>query len=55
VFGDVRAALMQAHERGWKLVILSNTDRDLIESSMRVINVPFERAIVASEIGSYKP
>lgn len=55
VFGEVREALTQASERGWKLVILSNTDRDLIESSMRVINVPFERAIVASEIGSYKP
>ena len=55
VFGEVREALAQARERGWKLVILSNTDRDLIESSMRVIDVPFDRAIVASEVGSYKP
>jgi 2-haloacid dehalogenase len=55
VFGEVRDALAQARQRGWKLVILSNSDPDLIESSMRVINVPFERAIVASEIGSYKP
>lgn len=55
VFGEVRQALAQASERGWKLVMLSNTDRDLIESTMRVIDVPFERAIVASEIGSYKP
>lgn len=55
VFAEVPGALAQARERGWKLVALSNTDRDLIESSMRVIGVPFERAIVASEIGSYKP
>jgi FMN phosphatase YigB (HAD superfamily) len=42
-------------EGGWRLAILSNTDRDLIESSMERIGVPFELAIVASEIGSYKP
>jgi len=55
VFPDVRKALVEARARGWKLAILSNTDRDLIEASMRAIDVPFELAIVASEIGSYKP
>ena len=54
-FPDVRAALEDARARGWKLVILSNTDRDNIEASMETIGVPFELAIVASEIGSYKP
>jgi 2-haloacid dehalogenase len=54
-FPEVRAALVEARERGWKLAILSNTDRDFIEASMRRIGVPFELAIVASEIGSYKP
>jgi 2-haloacid dehalogenase len=54
-FPEVRAALTDARARGWKLAILSNTDRDLIEASMREIGVPFELAIVASEIGSYKP
>ena len=42
-------------EQGWKLAILSNTDRDYIEASMERLGVPFELAIVASEIGSYKP
>jgi 2-haloacid dehalogenase len=51
----VRAALEHARGRGWKLAILSNTDRDFIDASMRRIGVPFELAIVASEIGSYKP
>lgn len=55
IFPDVREALAEARARSWKLAILSNTDRDLIEMSMRAIGVPFELAIVASEIGSYKP
>jgi 2-haloacid dehalogenase len=54
-FPEVRGALEQLRSRGWKLAILSNTDRDFIEASMRQIDVPFELAIVASEIGSYKP
>ena len=54
-FPEVPEALERARANGWKLVILSNTDRDYIEASMRRINVPFEFAIVASEIGSYKP
>jgi 2-haloacid dehalogenase len=54
-FPEVRPALEEARARGWKLAILSNTDRDFIEASMERIGVPFELAIVASEIGSYKP
>lgn len=54
-FPEVRPALEDARSRGWKLAILSNTDRDFIEASMSRIGVPFELAIVASEIGSYKP
>ena len=54
-FPEVRAALEEARGRGWKLAALSNTDRDFIEASLECIGVPFELAIVASEIGSYKP
>ena len=54
-FPDVRPALEEARARGWKLAALSNTDRDFIEASLERIGVPFELAIVASEIGSYKP
>src|SRR5215203_3934645 len=54
-FAEVPDELRAARERGWQLAILSNTDRDLIEASMERIGVPFEFAIVASEIGSYKP
>jgi 2-haloacid dehalogenase len=55
VFPDVPDALAEAQGRGWRLFALSNSDRDLIESSMVAIGVPFDGAIVASEIGSYKP
>src|SRR5437763_1259289 len=54
-FPEATAVLSEARVRGWKLAILSNTDRDFIEASMERIGVPFELAIVASEIGSYKP
>jgi 2-haloacid dehalogenase len=54
-FPEVPAELEDARARGWKLAILSNTDRDFIEASLVQIGVPFELAIVASEIGSYKP
>ena len=55
MFPEVRESLEEARTRGWKLAILSNTDRDFIEASMASVGVPFEFAIVASEVGSYKP
>jgi 2-haloacid dehalogenase len=54
-FPEVPTALEEARARGWKLAILSNTDRDFIEASIARLGVPFERALVASELGSYKP
>ncbi len=55
VFPEVPDALAEAHERGWLLVALSNSDRDLIDASLDAIGVPFEDAVVAGEIRSYKP
>jgi 2-haloacid dehalogenase len=55
VFDEVPAALAEAHARGWRLVALSNSDRDLIEASLQAIGVPFAGAVVAGDIGSYKP
>ncbi len=54
-FPEVPAALAGARSRGWRLAILSNTDRDFIEASKERLGVPFDATIVASEIGSYKP
>ncbi len=54
-FPEVRQSLEETRARGWRLGILSNTDRDFIEASKTAIGVPFEETVVASEIGSYKP
>jgi 2-haloacid dehalogenase len=54
-FPEVASALADARARGWRLAILSNTDRDYIDVSLGRIGVPFDVSIVASEIGSYKP
>jgi 2-haloacid dehalogenase len=54
-FPEVPIALAEARERGWKLAVLSNTDRDLIDASKQQIGVQFDETVVASEIGSYKP
>ena len=55
VFPETPAALEEARRRGWRLCILSNSDRDLIDGSISAIGVPFDDSVVASEIGSYKP
>jgi len=55
VFPDVPPELETARSRGWRLAVLSNSDRDLIEASIASIGVQFDLAIVASEISSYKP
>lgn len=55
VFDDVHPGLTEARARGWRLAILSNTDRDLIDASMEELAVPFDASIVAGEVGSYKP
>ena len=55
VFPEVPAALAELRRLGWKLAILSNTDADLLDVSLRAIGVPVDLRIVASDIGSYKP
>ncbi len=54
-FPEVPPALAELRERGWQLAILSNTDRDLIAASQRQLAVPFDLAIVAEDVRSYKP
>ena len=54
-FGEVPGSLAELRRRGWKLAILSNSDRDLIGTSMRRLGVPFDLAIVAEDVHSYKP
>ena len=54
-FPEVRGALSQLREWGWRLAILSNTDPDLLAASLEQIGVPIDLRITAAEAGSYKP
>jgi 2-haloacid dehalogenase len=54
-FPEAPAQLEEARSRGWRLAILSNTDRDFIAASKAQLGIPFDETIAASEIGSYKP
>jgi 2-haloacid dehalogenase len=54
-FPEAPGALEELRARGWRLAILSNTDPDLLATSIEQIRVPVDLRVVASEIGSYKP
>jgi 2-haloacid dehalogenase len=54
-FPEVPGALAELRGREFNLVILSNTDPDLLAASLDRIGVPVEGAITAADAGSYKP
>jgi len=54
-FPEVPVSLGRLREDGWRLAILSNTDADYLDASLRSIGVPVDERVVASDIGSYKP
>lgn len=54
-FPDTAPALKRAHDKGLRLVIVTNTDRDIIEHSIRHIEAPIDDVITAEDVGSYKP
>ena len=54
-FPDTRPALLQAHERGLRLVILSNTDHAIMDHTLRQLDLPFDDVIVAEDARAYKP
>jgi 2-haloacid dehalogenase len=54
-FADTAPALRRAREAGLRLVVVSNTDRDIIEHSLRQIGVPIDDVVTAEDVRSYKP
>jgi 2-haloacid dehalogenase len=54
-FREVPEALAELRRRGWKLAVLSNTDRALIVESEKTIGVPFDLVVTAEDVHSYKP
>ncbi len=53
-FADTAAALRDL-QRHYKLVILSNVDRDSFQGSLPRLGVQFDAIYTAQDIGSYKP
>lgn len=54
-FHDTRPALQRARATGLKLVIISNSDHDLIAHSMKHMGVAFDDVITAEDCRAYKP
>lgn len=54
-FPDTRPALTRVRDAGMRLAIISNTDRDIIEHSLKHLEVPFDDVVVAEDCGAYKP
>ena len=54
-FPDTRPALTRTREEGMRLAIISNTDRDIIEHTLKHLEVPFDDVFTAEDAGAYKP
>jgi 2-haloacid dehalogenase len=54
-FPDVIAALERLRGAGYKLVILSNGDADMLKAAGPHIGFPFDRVISVAEAGYFKP
>jgi 2-haloacid dehalogenase len=54
-FPDVVAALGKLRGAGYKLAILSNGDRDMLEAAGPHIGFPFDHVISVQEAGYFKP
>jgi len=54
-FPEVRAALAELRDRGRKIAVLSNVDRDLIATSIPKLGLEPDLVVTAQDCGSYKP
>jgi 2-haloalkanoic acid dehalogenase type II len=54
-FPATAPALRRVHDAGVRLIIVSNTDRDILEHSLRHIEVPVDGVVTAEDVQSYKP
>jgi 2-haloacid dehalogenase len=54
-FAEVPASLAALRQRGRKIAILSNVDRDLIASSLPQLGLEPDLVVTAQDCGSYKP
>jgi 2-haloacid dehalogenase len=55
VFDDAAPALQALRQRGWKLAVLSNIDRDLIARTLPALGADIDLVVTAEDVRSYKP
>jgi 2-haloacid dehalogenase len=54
-FPDTVPALQAARDAGLRLVIVSNTDREIIAHTLRQLEIEFDEVVVAEDVRAYKP
>lgn len=54
-FPEVTGSLSELRDRGWRLAVLSNSDPDLLDASLKTIGVEVDVRITAAEAHSFKP
>jgi 2-haloacid dehalogenase len=54
-FPDTVPALRRAKQAGLRLAIVSNTDRSIMDHTLRQLEVEFDDVVVAEDAGAYKP
>ena len=54
-FSDTVEVLNSLHERGYRVIILSNIDRDLLQRTITRNKLTIDGYVTAEDVGSYKP
>lgn len=54
-FPETHDILAELKRRGYKLIILSNIDNEIIKKSIGLMGIDFDGVVTAEEVGSYKP
>jgi 2-haloacid dehalogenase len=54
-FVEVPDSIAEVRARGWRVAILSNTDPDLLDASVRRMGTDVDLRITVAEAGGYKP
>jgi len=54
-FPETHGVLAELKRKGYKLIILSNIDNEIIKMSIKLMGIDFDGVVTAEEVGSYKP
>lgn len=54
-FPETHDVLAQLKQKGYKLIILSNIDNEIVKKSIELMGIDFDGVVTAEEVGSYKP